>query len=215
MNAEFPVVLDGFISDADAENLAEVLSNIAVRVGNTNRWCALGFENSVLASSAAEDLSILPPSNDNHVQLAGLLISRLLHSVRREMEHHYGFEMSLVNSSYTEFHKGMGISMHSDSTKLDGSPFRDDGVPEELEMSAILYLNTGGGVDFSGGDIEFPNQGVVFTPKKGSLIHFRGDLDHKHEVKPILSGSRKVLIYFYARKGNVSYENFFTTDSTY
>lgn len=212
---ELPAVLDAFISDAEADDIAELLSNIAVRVGGTNRWCALGFENSVVASTAAEDVSLLPPSSDERMQLAGVLVSKLLHSVRREMEAHYGFEMSLVNSSYTEFREGPGISMHSDSTKLDGSPFRDDGIPEELEMSAILYLNNGGGVDFAGGEIEFPNQGLVFTPRKGSLIHFRGDLDHKHEVRPITAGARKVLIYFYARRGNVSYDNFFTTDSTY
>lgn len=214
MSSELPVVVDNFISPLDADAIAEVLSELAVRVGETNRWCALGFENSMVASSAPEDSSILPPSEDTRKQEAGLLISKLLHSVRREMERHYGFEMSLVNSSYTEFREGMGIPMHSDSTKLDGSPFRDDGIPEELEMSAILYLNDGG-IDFTGGDIEFPNQGVTFTPKKAALIHFRGDLEHKHEVKPIMSGSRKVIIYFYARKGNVSYDNFFTTDSTY
>lgn len=214
MITEIPVVVDGFISDSEADKIADLLSELSVRVGDSNRWCALGFENSITASSAPEDESVLPYTTDPEKTATGLLVSKLLHSVRREMESHYGFEMSLVNSSYTEYREGMGIPMHSDSTKLDGSPFRDDGVPEELEMSAVLYLNDGG-VDFTGGEIEFPNQGVTFTPKKGSLIHFRGDLDHKHEVKPITSGSRKVIIYFYARKGNVSLNNFFTTDSGY
>jgi hypothetical protein len=141
--------------------------------------------------------------------LVGLKVSQLLGSVKKEMEKFYGFDMDLVNSSYTEFSEGPGIPMHSDSTKLDGSPFRDDGVPEELEMSAILYLNSGAGVDFSGGEIYFPNQDLTFTPKVGSLIHFRGDVSHKHEVKSILSGKRKVIIYFYGRKGNVSSERYF------
>jgi hypothetical protein len=202
MLSDLPILVDNFVTDSQADSLAEILSS-------TNRWCALGFENSVAASTAREDVSILPASDSQEQQEAGLLISKLLHSVRREMENHYGFELSLVNSSYTEFREGAGIEMHSDSTKLDGSPFRDDGVPEELEMSAILYLNTGGGVDFTGGNIEFPNQGLNYTPKKGTLIHFRGDLDHKHEVHPVTAGARKVLIYFYARKGNVSFENFF------
>lgn len=211
---EKPVVVDNFILDEEADQIANLLSSLSVRVGDSNRWCALGFENSISASSAPEDRSILPHTANPVDNAIGVHVSSLLHSVRREMESHYGFEMSLVNSSYTEYREGMGIPMHSDSTKLDGSPFRDDGVPEELEMSAILYLNDGG-VDFIGGDIEFPNQGMTFTPKKGSLIHFRGDLDHRHEVKPISFGARKVIIYFYARKGNVSSSNFFTTDSTY
>lgn len=155
MITELPVVVSDFISQGEADDIVEVLSELAVRVGDTNRWCALGFENSVVASTSPEDLSILPPSGDPRRQSAGLLVSKLLHSVRREMENYYGFEMSLVNSSYTEFREGMGIPVHSDSTKLDGSPFRDDGVPEELEMSAILYLNDGG-IDFTGGEIEFP-----------------------------------------------------------
>lgn len=211
---EIPVVIDNFITDSEADSISRVLSGLAVNVPETNRWCALGFPNSVMASSVARGSHVLPPSEDPEASMVSLLVTELLHSVREAMEKEYGFELSLVNSSYTEFHAGAGIPMHSDSTKLDGSPFRDDGIPEELEMSAILYLNDGG-VDFTGGEISFPNQGVVFTPKKGSLIHFRGDVDHKHEVAEILSGERKVLIYFYARKGNVSLDNFFTTDSTY
>jgi hypothetical protein len=210
-----PILITNFISNDEADTVAEILSGLAVRVNDTNRWCALGFENSVVASSAPEDSSILPPSDNPKQQEAGLLVSKLLHSVRREMESYYGFELSLVNSSYTEYHEGTGIPMHSDSTKLDGSPFRDDGIPEELEVSAVLYLNDGGGVDFTGGNIEFPNQGVAYTPKKGTLIHFPGDLEHKHEVHPITLGSRKVIIYFYGRKGNVSLNTFFTPDSSY
>lgn len=215
MLSDLPILVDSFVTDSQADGLAKVLSGLAVQVGNSNRWCAFGFENSVAASNASENTSILPPSDSLDQQEAGLLVSNLLHSVRREMEKHYGFELSLVNSSYTEYREGPGIQMHSDSTKLDGSPFRDDGVPEELEMSAILYLNDGGGIDFTGGNIEFPNQNLNYTPKKGTLIHFRGDLDHKHEVHPVTAGARKVIIYFYARKGNVSLENFFTEDSGY
>lgn len=215
MLSEIPVLFDGFISDDQADLIAEVLSAASIRVNDSNRWCALGFENSIAASNAREDVSILPPSSNPKQEEAGLLVSKLLHSVRREMENHYGFELSLVNSSYTEYHEGIGIPMHSDSTKLDGSPFRDDGIPEELELSAILYLNDGGGVDFTGGNIEFPNQNLDYTPKKGTLIHFRGDLDHKHEVHPITAGARKVIIYFYARKGNVSLLNFATPDTVY
>jgi hypothetical protein len=99
--------------------------------------------------------------------------------------------------------------MHSDSTKLDGSTFRDDGVPEELEMSAILYLNSSG-ADFTGGEIEFPNQKLKYAPVKGSLIHFRGDLEHKHFIHDITSGVRAALILFYGRAGNVSEDIFFT-----
>lgn len=207
--SEIPVIVENFISDSDADLIAKVLSELAVPVPNTNRRCALGFETSKMASEVDTNLSILPPNEDPNVNLAGLKVSQLLCAVRKEMEDFYGFEMDLANSSYTEFSEGTGIPMHSDSTKLDGSPFRDDGVPEELEMSAILYLNTGSGVDFSGGEIYFPNQEITFSPVKGSLIHFRGDVDHKHEVQAILSGTRKVLIYFYARKGNVSSERFF------
>lgn len=208
------VVIENFISNDSADTIANLLSNISRQVGDTNRWCALGFETSLAASSVLEGTSVLPDTGNQKDMATGIEVTNLIHEVRREMEAYYGFELSLVNSSYTEFREGMGIPMHSDSTKLDGSPFRDDGVPEELEMSAVLYLNNSG-IDFTGGEIVFPNQNLVFNPKKGSLIHFRGDLEHKHEVKPILSGERKVIIYFYARKGNVSNTNFFTTDSGY
>lgn len=209
MISELPVIVPGYLSDVDADAIVAYLGSIAAPSPRATHRCALGYPNSLVASRISESNPAIGYTGDPQNDLAIDLVTKALVSIRKSMEQHYGFEMDLVNASYTEFYTGPGIDMHSDSTKLDGSTFRDDGVPEELEMSAVLYLNTCG-VDFTGGEIEFPNQGLTYSPIKGSLIHFRGDLDHKHMIHDITSGVRAALIMFLGRAGNVSEDIFFT-----
>jgi hypothetical protein len=84
----------------------------------------------------------------------------------------------------------------------DGS-IREDDISIVMEYSGVLYLTTGGGVDFSGGDLWFPKQELRHTPSKASLIYFKGDMDHMHEVETVTSGVRKGLTLFYGFKDKV------------
>jgi predicted 2-oxoglutarate/Fe(II)-dependent dioxygenase YbiX len=73
---------------------------------------------------------------------------------------------------------------------------------EDLEFSALVYLNTCG-VDYAGGNIYFPNQNIDLMPKAGQMIFFRGDIDHPHGVSEVTSGKRYALVLFYGRSDRV------------
>jgi len=208
--SDFPVELEKFLTDSECQEIIALLSPRCISGDErpTHR-VALGFPNSEIASEVAIDNPALAYSGDPLTDSRIRLLTSALVSSRKAIEIGFNLDMSLVNASYTEFYEGPGIPMHSDSTKLDGSTYRDDGIPEELEYSAVLYLNSGGGVDFSGGEIEFPKQELKYTPSAGSLFFFKGDVEHIHEVHPITSGVRIALIMFFSRYGNVSSMGFF------
>jgi hypothetical protein len=98
---------------------------------------------------------------------------------------------------------GHNQALHCDSVQLDGTPW-DDGntMLEDLEFSALVYLNTSG-IDYTGGTIYFPNQEINLMPKTGQMIFFRGDIEHPHGVSEVTSGKRYALILFYGRSDRV------------
>lgn len=202
-----PVVIDGFISHDLADALCAFLDP---RVGpEVNKiYAGLGYSNSIEASKAGISE---PAIKGNFTVEDSYLIEELgtiYCEVRKSLENHFQVDMDLVNAIYQKLIPGASNALHSDSSKLDGSPWQDDGTPEELEWSALLYLNTYN-EDFTGGSIKFPKQGVELFPKKGQLVFFKGDLDHVHEVTTVESGERRNIVFFYARRGNISSRNMF------
>lgn len=123
------------------------------------------------------------------------IISTASVSIKNMITEKFGVDVDIINCSYIEMHEGSSNELHSDLFNLDGTPY-DDG--QNLEFSGLIYLNDGG-VDFTGGNIVFPNQNFSFIPKSGSLIFFSGDLDHIHEVETVKSGIRKNIVIFFDR----------------
>lgn len=198
-----PVIVDNFIS---AENVKEYVNFLDPLLRETPRpgmRGALGYETSFVAAAVGKTVPAVAGWENTPEEKIVKNLELLYANVRSLMEKHFEIEMDLVNCTYQELSEGVGNPLHSDSTKLDGSPWRDDGVEEELEFSALVYLNDWG-VDYTGGEIEFPLQNVIIKPKSGQLVFFRGDVEHIHEVKTVTSGVRKNLVFFFGRKGNTS-----------
>jgi hypothetical protein len=206
-----PVTLDSYIDDAMVSELVEFLDPLLKPTPRDGMRGALGYETSEIAAAVGSTIPAIGGYEGTDHEETVARLGQLYLKVRASMEEHFGVEMDLVNCSYQELTKGAGNPMHSDSTKLDGSPWRDDGIEEELEFSALIYLNTWG-VDFTGGEIEFPLQNTVIKPKAGQLVFFRGDVEHLHEVKTVESGVRKNLVFFYGRRGNTSKIGHFLKD---
>jgi len=169
---------------------------------------ALGYKTSADAAEVGNTRrAINGYENTEHEEIV-LRIEQMYSAVRSALENHFGVAMDLVNCNYQVLTEGAENPMHSDSTKLDGSPWRDDGIPEELEYSALLYLNDYG-KDYQGGEIYFPLQDVLIKPKTGQLLFFKGDVDHIHEVRKVLGGVRKNFVFFFSKRGNISDQRFF------
>jgi hypothetical protein len=72
---------------------------------------------------------------------------------------------------------------------------RDDGYGERAEQVGIkwgivIYLND----DFEGGKIDYPDHGIAFKPKMGSMLIHRGDIPH--QVQVVTSGDRYYITGF-------------------
>jgi hypothetical protein len=203
-----PVVVDSFVSDEDAKDLVDFLLKIEKPSPRENYSGSLGYLDSLSASQISMDNPVIPLTNNPESDSYILKITDAIIRTKQAIENFYGLELDLVQTSHTTMYPGVGNELHSDSTNLDGTPLREDGVPVEMEYSAILYLNTYG-VDFAGGEICFPKQDLIYKPRAGSLIYFVGNADYIHEVKDVLSGKRVAIVMFFGRKGNVSTETFY------
>lgn len=206
-------VLNDYISIDFARSLSSFLEPLLKDTPRAGMRSALGYETSSEAARVGYGYPAVSGYENTAYEPIVKNIEDLYKKVRTTLEDHFGVEMDLVNCVYQELTTGASNELHADRTRLDGTPWREDGVEEELEFSALLYMNTHG-VDYEGGEIEFPLQNLVITPKTGQFVFFKGDLDHIHEVKTVLSGTRKNLVFFFSRKGNISDLNHFP-DSKY
>lgn len=192
-----------FLSQEENEIVERYLDKVSIPspVCASHR-CALGYRNYRVASRINEDNPAARLTSNKEDNKAIYLITEIYKRARSLLEAAYSAELALVQASYTEYSTGPGQRLHSDMYTADGD-IRDDDISIVMEYSAVLYLTTGGGVDFSGGDLWFPKQELRHTPRRGSLIYFKGDMDHMHEVEDIASGVRKGLTLFYGYKEKV------------
>lgn len=87
--------------------------------------------------------------------------------------------------------------LHSDMYNLDGTPHQDP-AKTNREFSALVYLSEYG-EDFTGGELVFPQHELKHQPKIGDLVFFRGDLEHTHKVRHVLSGERYAIVMFFSK----------------
>lgn len=203
-----PIIIDNFIEAELIESLANFLDRIALP-GNANMYHAMGFPTSLDASKAGYTEPPIynqnfPESDDQSLtSLADILVK-----VKNKIEEVFSTDMDLVNAIYHKMTSGAMNQLHCDNIHVDGTPIQLDGSPEELEWSGLLYLSTYG-EDFTGGSIVFPNQELTIFPKKGQLVMFPGNIEYPHEVLTVESGDRRNLVFFYARRGNISSRQMF------
>lgn len=74
----------------------------------------------------------------------------------------------------------------------------DQDTDPSIRYAAILYLND----DYVDGELFFPNNGLEFKPKPGSMLIFPGTAEYNHGVKHVGPGPiRYVLVGFIKEKG--------------
>ena len=192
-------ILDNFVSKEYADNIVKGSSVFLSKAEGRKGF----FEDNKqrVAVSQKEYFSIQPDSRivDEKNKVADILICDALYSVKEKLENFYGFALNKYEGGLVKLVAGAKNGLHSDMYMLDGSRWNDgSGREDELEYSALLYLSEYN-TDFTGGEITFPKQNITLFPKKGTLVFFRGDLDHIHEVKKIKKGSRYALIMFFGK----------------
>jgi hypothetical protein len=166
----------------------------------------LGKPTSLEASKTSMDNPVSPLNGDADHDAASLLLTKKIYETREVVEAVCGEkDMELLQTNFVRMDVGAYNPLHSDKYQLDGSIMDEDGVPKNIEWSLLFYFSEHG-LDYTGGEIEFPNQDVVVAPKKGSLIFFPGDLPHQHKVNEVLSGHRFASVFFWGKKGSATDE---------
>jgi hypothetical protein len=198
-------IIKDFISREECASYTEFLDSISFYNEKAGIHNALGYSSSLEASKISEETgAVLGDASLNSKSLGALFTK-----IKTQAEQLFACELDLGNATYQSLPEGSSNPMHSDTTKLDGTPIGNDGVWgewslwDEIEWSGLLYLNSEG-VDFKGGTLFFEEFDLEYFPRAGDLVLFKGDLEHRHEVREVLSGTRKNLVFFWAKKGNVS-----------
>lgn len=202
-------VIKSYISSEDAKKIVSGLEKRFMPEPRPGMFSALGQKNSLQASKVSVTNPAAYLGDNEEENNAILFVSQIVNDIKLNMQEFYNIELDLVNMNVSRIETGGGNGLHSDSTKNDGSPWRDDGIPEEIEYSALLYLSEHG-EDFTGGEILFPQHDLEILPERGMLVFFKGDHYHLHQVNVVTSGQRNTVVLFYGKKGNISEESFFT-----
>lgn len=84
---------------------------------------------------------------------------------------------------------GIEQKPHADKQLPDGSP----NPFTNYDINSLFYWND----DFEGGELYYPQHGIVVKPKPGLAVVHPGDIHYLHGVKPIISGERFTTPAFY------------------
>jgi hypothetical protein len=107
----------------------------------------------------------------------------------------------LPEISVTRLIKGESMYVHADSPGKNNKDLVTSDDPYEtchsIDYGLVLYLND----DYEGGEIYYPNRGIVYKPKCGDLVIHSSLEEYSHGVKEVLSGIRYVYSNFILLKG--------------
>jgi hypothetical protein len=195
-----PVVKENYFTSEEVDKMVYYPAKVQRPNDMPGMGGALGFETSAQADRVSMENPLSPLTGVLEDDESILKLTEGVLAVKKDMEKFFGLEMSMTNCNYMYMRAGAVNELHSDTTDLDGNPYHEE---EETEYSALIYLNDSG-VDFEGGDIYFPLQEKVISPKRGMVIFFKGDQHHPHGITEVTSGERRVVVLFFGRKGNVS-----------
>lgn len=108
----------------------------------------------------------------------------------------YGISLIRRPVNPTHFVKwvpGMNSKLHADCEKPDGTPAMAADF-YKYNVSVLMYPNQ----DYAGGQITFPDYGIVIKPKPGDFIMFPGNNDYRHTVEKVTDGVRYTMPSWYS-----------------
>lgn len=160
---------------------------------------ALGYPTSLAASTVGKQTGVVFGIDES----VNFELGALYEQIKKDAEEYFGQELDLCQSNYQLMTEGGVNPLHADSINLDGTPIQPDGKPEEIEYSGLFYLSNYE-EEFQGGILTFPRFDLTYLPKMGDLVLFKGDIEHQHDVSMVTGGERRNIVFFWARRGNVS-----------
>lgn len=119
-----------------------------------------------------------------------------LDKIKKQSEIIFSKELYLVHGGYHLMAPGSTNNTHIDRYNI----VIDDNINYTVSHSALLYLNSQG-IDYSGGEICFPEHNLSLQPQAGTVLIFSAD--EPHSVNYVKSGLRDVVILFFLNKDDI------------
>jgi Rps23 Pro-64 3,4-dihydroxylase Tpa1-like proline 4-hydroxylase len=126
-------------------------------------------------------ISLLPETIEKTINsISTLYNSQLINTYKQSIKH-------IEPPQFLYYNIGGKYDLHNDS-----EDYIDNKLQRvcERDVSILLYLND----DYEGGELEFPDWGVTFKPKPGTLISFPSYIEFSHRVLPVTYGKRYNLV---------------------
>ena len=109
-------------------------------------------------------------------------------------KHGVGIVRKPINPThFVKWAPRMNSGLHADCETHDGKPAEAANF-YKYNVSVLVYPND----SYDGGEITFPDYGIVLKPKAGDLIIFPGNSYYKHTVEIVKSGIRYTMPSWYS-----------------
>lgn len=134
--------------------------------------------------------------NKNVFDLVQKYENKIYETIKNVFTNKYGIAVIRKPINPTHFVKwipGMSSGLHSDCEKHDDTPAEAADF-YRYNISVLAYPND----SYEGGEITFPDYGIVVKPQAGDLIIFPGNRYYKHTVENVISGTRYTMPSWYA-----------------
>jgi hypothetical protein len=125
------------------------------------------------------------------------VLNNIVTRMQKTIENFFSVKVIPTGPCVVKWPPGSRQEPHADKEMHEGP---DSGKPNAFpwyDIGTVFYLND----DYEGGELYFPLQGIEFKPKPGAAYFFPGDKNYIHGVRPILSGTRYTLPYFWTVTG--------------
>lgn len=113
---------------------------------------------------------------------AFMILKDAMDRLQNEIEQHFGRPLEEGFPGIRMWSPGEYQPLHADGEDPEGHP----NEAYIVDYGSVIYLND----DYEGGEIYFPDQGIDFIPKAGTVVFFPSNNMFIHGVKEIKNGYR-------------------------
>lgn len=121
------------------------------------------------------------------------LLENIIFRMRKKIEEHFDSKVIPTGPCIVRWPVGTRQEPHADKEMHEGDYAGKPNAFPWYDIGTVFYLND----DYEGGELYFPLQGIEFKPKPRAAYFFPGDKNYIHGVRPITSGIRYTLPYFW------------------
>ena len=183
--------LINFISEEENQKVLNFISNNNVwdiTIDKKNKNGTVIYDSKVWDGRQITYHNLLEQSPET-IKLIDTFIQRL----KNQVESFFNVDASPTFPAVVRWRMGDRQEPHADKELHEGP---DVGMPNAFpnyDIASLFYLNE----NYEGGELYFPIQGLEFKPKARAAYFFPGDKNFIHGVRPVISGLRYTIPFFW------------------